>query len=122
MQVFACLFFFVINFCLLFCFSARNKQGSTALDTLRRMHADHDTMAVLQRLQEREQWWQDVERRSLWQRLLHYLKWQMEIVVRDLGWRTVLLILLVICVVSWQVTMYLHGRSPFHSKTVHRNI
>jgi len=93
----------------------RNKQGSTPLDILKRMHADRGVTALLQHLQE-EELRRTGGMATAWERLSRSLRWTFRDVVRELGWKVTLFVVVVICFAAWQLTVYLHGKSPFYHK------
>ena len=101
------------------CTDCRNHQGSTPLDLLQRMHTDSvGAVTLLQQLQEDEQRRNNVARVGIVDRLVHSFRWLVNDVLRDLGWKTALIVVAILLIVAWQVTVYLHGQSPFHSKTI----
>ena len=95
----------------------RNKQGSTPLDILKRMQVDSSTTTLLQHLQEEEQRRVGgVATGRAWEKLPRSLRWIFRDVTRELGWRVMLLVAIILCFVAWQLTVYLHGQSPFYPK------
>ena len=95
----------------------RNKQGSTPLDILKRMQVDSSTTALLQHLQEEERRRvEGVATAGAWEKLPRSLRWIFRDVARELGWRVMLLVVIILCFVAWQLTVYLHGQSPFYPK------
>lgn len=93
----------------------RNKQGSSPLDILKRMHADPGVTTLLQHLQE-EELGRTEDATTAWERFSQLLRWAFRDVVRELGWRVTLLVVAVLCLAAWQLTVYLHGKSPFYQK------
>ena len=82
------------------------------------MNADTAAIAMLQHLEEDEQRRLTLNGMGTFAKLAYGLKWMTGDVVRDLGWKLTLIAVILICVIAWQVTVYLHGQSPFHSKVI----
>lgn len=91
----------------------RNQQGSTPLDVQRRMNAQPQTVSLLQRLQEDERRRKEAARLGSGRRLLLRLRWLASDVTSDMGWKVVMVIVVVLFVLAWQLTVSLHGQSPF---------
>ena len=80
--------------------------------------ADAAAVAMLRQLEEDEQRRLALNGMGTVAKLAYGLKWMTGDVIRDLGWKLALFVVILICVIAWQVTVYLHGQSPFHSKVI----
>ena len=95
-----------------------NKAGRTALECAQERNASTDLLKTLHQLELKERRLSRVKDYGRLTKTVYRLKWFIGDIIQHIGWKATILVVIVIVIIAWTLTVYIHGVNPLFTKTI----